>query len=96
MRANNSGVTLTEADVALIKGMLLRGDRQHDIASFFGVNAGRIAEIATGFRFTWVKASDVRQLPPPGPYPRPAELLRELVRLRKIVANSDDEQSRVA
>jgi hypothetical protein len=28
--------------------MLARGDRQHDIASYFGVNGGRIGEIATG------------------------------------------------
>jgi hypothetical protein len=28
--------------------MLARGDRQHDIALYFGVNGGRIGEIATG------------------------------------------------
>ena len=32
--------------------MLARGDRQHDIASYFGVNGGRIGEIATGDKST--------------------------------------------
>jgi hypothetical protein len=68
-RAESSGVKLTEADAALVKGMLQRGDRQHDIAAWFGVNGGRIAEIATGFNFHWVVAADPSDLPPEGPYP---------------------------
>ena len=44
-RARASGVQLTVADAAQVKGMLLRGDRQHDIAAWFGVNGGRISEI---------------------------------------------------
>lgn len=67
-RAEASGVSLSAADAALIKGMLVRGDRQHDIAAWFGVNGGRIAEIATGYRFHFVKPADVEELPPPGPY----------------------------
>lgn len=43
MRAEPSGISLTGTDAAIIKGMLLRGDRQHDIAAWFGVNGGRIA-----------------------------------------------------
>jgi hypothetical protein len=34
---------LSAADAALIKGMLSCGDRQHDIAAWFGVNGGRVA-----------------------------------------------------
>lgn len=67
-RAEPSGISLTEADAAVVKGMLARGDRQHDIAAWFGVNGGRIAEIATGRRFRWVEA-EVSNLPPSGPYP---------------------------
>jgi len=52
----------------LIKGMLARGDRQHDIAAWFGVNGGRVGEIATGFRFGGVVAAPPEALPPPGPY----------------------------
>lgn len=66
-RAKTSGLTLTKQDAALIKGMLHRGDRQHDIASWFGVNSGRIAEISTRSRFSEVLMQRDR-LPPVGPY----------------------------
>lgn len=66
-RARNSGYSLTEADAAIVKGMLARKDRQHDIAAWFGVNGGRIAEIATGNAFPDVMPT-VHELPPPGPY----------------------------
>ncbi|MCR9069894.1 MAG: hypothetical protein NXH79_13725 [Rhodobacteraceae bacterium] len=58
---------MDRADAALIKGMLARGDRQHDIAAWFGVNGGRIAEIATGAKFANVSAA-TKNLPPSGPY----------------------------
>ena len=66
-RAEPSGIHLTEEDAAIIKGMLLRGDRQHDIAAWFGVNGGRITEIATGKLFEWVEAQ-TSDLQPRGPY----------------------------
>ena len=47
--------------------MLLRGDRQHDIASWFGVNGGRIAEISKGTKYLDVQPQ-TKKLPPPGPY----------------------------
>ncbi len=67
-RAPSSGVTLDEDDAALVKGMLRRGDRQHDIAAWFGVNGGRIGEIAVGAKFRDVEAAPAADLPPPGPY----------------------------
>ncbi|ANC91122.1 hypothetical protein A6A40_03950 [Azospirillum humicireducens] len=67
-RSRNSGVRLTASDAAIVKGMRQRGDRQHDIASFFGVNAGRIAEICTGKRFASVMPAESESLPPQGPY----------------------------
>lgn len=67
-RAPSSGITLSEGDVAIVKGMLLRGDRQHDIAAWFGVNAGRIAEIAGRVKFLQVLGAAADDLPPPGPY----------------------------
>jgi hypothetical protein len=48
--------------------MLNRGDRQSDIASFFGVNGGRIAEISTGSRFSSAPVAPSSNLPRPGPY----------------------------
>ena len=68
-------------DAALVKGMLLRGDRQHDIAAWFGVNGGRIAEVSSGARFNWVLP--VRDdLPPAGPYPS----IRHAVQIEKALA----------
>jgi hypothetical protein len=67
-RAPASGIVLSEEDAAIVKGMLARGDRQHDIAAWFGVNGGRIAEIATGQRFRKVATAPPEQLPEPGPY----------------------------
>ena len=61
--------SLTVVDAATAKGMLARGDRQHDVAAWFGVNGGRIAEIANRSRYWWVEAADQASLPPPGPYP---------------------------
>jgi hypothetical protein len=60
-------MSLDDPDIALIKGMLERGDRQSDIAAWFGVNAGRIAEISTGQRGADVPLGRAR-LPPRGPY----------------------------
>ena len=67
MRAINSGISLTEKDAGIVKGMLERGDRQHDIASWFGVNGGRIAEISVGKKFSYV-LPERHDLPPRGPY----------------------------
>jgi hypothetical protein len=61
--------SLTEDDARKVKGMLHRGDRQHDIAAWFGVNGGRIAEVATGDKFWWVPPAPTCDLPPQGPYP---------------------------
>ena len=66
-RAEPSGIQLTDEDAAIVKGMIARGDRQYDIAAWFGVNGGRIAEISTGSRFPNV-AEKTDDLPPSGPY----------------------------
>lgn len=67
-RAPSSGVTLDVTDAAIAKGMLVRGDRQHDIAAWFGVNGGRIGEIASGRKFRKVAPAAEALLPPAGPY----------------------------
>jgi hypothetical protein len=84
-RAVPSGITLTSGDAAVVKGMLARGDRQHDVAAWFGVNGGRVAEIATGAKFATVSAAANESLPPPGPYPagRVAVAAIELIRGRQ-------------
>lgn len=76
-----SGNRLDENDAAIVKGMLARGDRQHDIAAWFGVNGGRIGEISTGAKFVEVKPAEPEELPPQGPYlsgRQSAELLAKL------------------
>lgn len=67
-RAAPSGVTLSERNAAIIKGMLQRDDRQHDIAAWFGVNGGRIGEIASGTTFSGIPVAHREDLPPQGPY----------------------------
>lgn len=64
--ASSTARSLTYSDAAIVKGMLQRGDRQHDIAAWFGVNAGRVAEVAKGKRFSEVVAAG--DLPPQRPY----------------------------
>jgi hypothetical protein len=83
-RAQPSGISLTEADAALVKGMLARGDRQHDIAAWFGVNGGRIAEIATERKFHSVALAPTAVLPQPGPYMSG----REAAQLRDALAKA--------
>lgn len=59
----------TYKDTQIVKGMLARGDRQHDIASYFGVNGGRVAEVATDQGdFPNATALSEDKLPPCGPY----------------------------
>ena len=68
-RAPTSGISLGYRETCVVKGMLARGDRQHDIASYFGVNGGRIAEIATGDNaYPNAQPTPEPELPPPGPY----------------------------
>lgn len=56
-------------DTCIVKGMLIRGDRQHDIASYFGVNGGRVAEVKTeNDAFPSATPMEEDRLPPPGPY----------------------------
>lgn len=69
MRAESSGIHLDREDAAIIKAMIARGDRQHDIAAWFGVNGGRIGEISTGKTFSDVAPASAADIPPPGPYP---------------------------
>jgi hypothetical protein len=68
-RAEASGIRLSTRDAATIKAMLARGDRQHDIAAWFGVNGGRIGEIASGKTYAEVYPEQGANIPPPGPYP---------------------------
>jgi hypothetical protein len=68
-KAPASGISLDFRDTRIVKGMLNRGDRQHDIASYFGVNGARISEIASGTNnYPNAEPMPEESLPPRGPY----------------------------
>lgn len=59
-------MALTRHDATMIMGMLARGDKNHDIAAWFGENPARIAEVKDGSAFGVVPAAAVIDLPPKG------------------------------
>ena len=92
-RANPSGIRLTERDAAIVKAMLARGDRQHDIAAWFGVNGGRVGEIATGQKFRSAAPATKANLPPLGPYPTGREAtiaLQALVSAKTALTSAEE------
>ena len=78
---------LTDIDAALAKGMLKRGDKQHHIASYFGVDARAVSHIKNGKTFPNVSEAKSLDLPPPGPYrpdPLYSAFYREMVRVNEL------------
>jgi hypothetical protein len=65
-RARSSGRRLSAEEAAMVKAMLQRGDRHHDIAAWFGVNQGRIAEVKGGELYPEVRPAGPHALPPQG------------------------------
>ena len=61
-----SGYHLTNNDASIVLGQVARGDRDHDIAAWFGVNQGRIAEVKDGSHGS-VALAKAEDLPPKGP-----------------------------
>jgi|SRR5580700_4103319 hypothetical protein len=88
-RSNASGYTLKRTDAPIIMGMVMRGDRDHDIAAWFGVNQGRIAEVKDGSKFGSVAASQ-NPLPPKGPPGIKGRRLRENVQEALDALNAGD------
>jgi hypothetical protein len=71
-RARASGLSLTNHDAAIVEAMIARGDRDHDIAGWFGVNGGRIAGVKSGEHGP-LSPADPKDMPPagsPGPKAR--------------------------
>jgi hypothetical protein len=77
-RGDTSGITVTPADVPIIIGMIARGDRHHDIAAWFGLNQGRIADTQDG-KFGPPQTSPDLKLPPKGPPGPKGRGLREAI-----------------
>jgi hypothetical protein len=85
---------LNADEVATVKGMLIRGDRQHDIAAYFGVNSARIAEIVKRQAGSGVEAARAVSLPPAGPYMAGRSALRArdtLIALRELIDEAIDD-----
>lgn len=61
---------LTELEVAQIKGMYLRKDRQIDIAQWHNIAVAQVHRIIHGYRkeARRIEPAPPHQLPPPGPY----------------------------
>jgi hypothetical protein len=57
-------LTVNEAKVAI--GMINRGDKQHDVAAWFGENQARIVEATEG-KYGTTEAAPASDLPPKGP-----------------------------
>lgn len=55
----------TKEQAAIVKGMLARGDKQHDIAAYFGENSGRVIDVKFGDKYADVVATPMDKLPPP-------------------------------
>ena len=64
-RGKASGISLTMKDASVVLAMTRRGDRDHDIAAWFGVNQGRIAEVKDGSHGLILGSTE--PLPPKGP-----------------------------
>ena len=93
-RGKASGYTLSNRDAAVVLGMIARGDRHHDIAAWFGVNQGRIAEVQDGSHGS-IAVAPSDQLPPKGPPGVKGNRLRAsvektLAMLESGEANSDE------
>lgn len=59
---------LTADDAAVVKGMVKRGDKNENIAAYFGVNQRAISNIRSGKKFSSTRPASGEGLPPPGPY----------------------------
>jgi hypothetical protein len=85
---------VTFADASLVKGMLARVDRQHDIAAWFGVNSDRIIDVKHGKLHPTAPVASAADLPPPGPYlsGRAAHTATQALQLAKAASTPPRQQ----
>lgn len=91
-KAARSGLSVQSSDVPVILGMIDRGDRNHDIAAWFGLNQGRIKEVKDGQYGTPAIASATK-LPPSGAPGVKARDLRAAVRRVHEALKSGDAET---
>lgn len=92
-KAPRSGNTVNPADVPVIKGMIGKGDRKHDVAAWYGLNQGRIAEVEDGKHGSPLAAPS-SSLPPEGSSGPRAKVLRgQMESLRKLIQEGKNDQA---
>ncbi len=73
-------MALSHNDGKVVMGMLMRGDKNHDIAAWFGENPARVVEVENGTMFGSVPpAAKADDLPPRGAVGPKARRLRAYV-----------------
>lgn len=63
-------MALTNRDAQIVIGMISRGDKQHDIAAWFGENQARIVEVTEGSHGTVSAAPEADLFPKGSPGPK--------------------------
>lgn len=88
---------LTQQQISEVKGYLALGHKQHDIAARYGVNGGRIAEVAKGKVGQTVAAKTAKELPPLKSTPRyftPNQSAKEQIAILEDLTKNHSEASR--
>lgn len=82
-------MAFSSRDVSLIRGMVARGDKQHDIAAWFGENQARIVEADKG-QHGQHPAAPAAELPPKGaPGPKGRRVVSKVKQAIKALEGSD-------
>ncbi len=85
-KAHRSGIVVTDDMLPIIRGMVARGDRRHDIGAWFGLNQGRIKEVEDG-DYGSPTPAPANQLPPAGlPGPRARKLRHTIAQVRQLLS----------
>lgn len=90
-----SGYSLSKKDIPIVLGMAARGDRNHDIAAWFGVNQGRIAEAKAG-KMGSPQAASAYSLPPAGAPGIKGKRIRDIAEKIMKISNDTSLSNRIA
>ncbi len=86
-------MAFTNREASIVFGMVARGDKDHDIAAWFGENQGRIAEVKGGSHGT-VSAAPTSELPPKGaPGPKGKRLRGSVTKAIKFLEDGENDKA---
>lgn len=92
-RAEPSGNRMTNHDAAIAEAMIKRGDRDHDVAAWFGLNSGRIGDLKKGL-YGPLPPADPKEMPPSGsPGPKAKRLRRTVEKAHAALVSGDAAQA---